>query len=467
LGAAACGSDEEKVDCIAACAGLECGVVGDCTCGGCKVDEECKEGVCCTKDGGDCAAVCAGGHCGEIDGCDCGGCAVGEVCGDDSLCVADPCVASCQGLQCGTADGCDCGSCAGDEVCSAVGVCEAPDLCVELCAGRECGEAKGCDCGSCAAGHLCDEGSCVCEPLCEGKVCGGDGCGGSCGACGSGLACGKDGQCHTTECLDEIVFQEAQKIHEMSIGDGGHPGEALDVDGDPDTCAPDGDCEGGLNNQLSGLLDQIVQFVDANAELAKALDEGTIVLLAETVDFADDGSAFTLNMYLGDPVADKETCDFQVETCDYLVDPGSFDLSTCLPLIAFDNATVTDGVLTAGGPEYLFTVSIPVSEGLVLDVTAHMAQIVGTIVGEGSERTITDGLVGGAIRKKELIESVEAVPDEMFEGSPVSKPMIINIIEMFIVPDVDTDDDDEADAASVGIKFATIPAVLTGVGAEE
>ncbi len=66
LGAAACGSEEEKVDCIAACAGLECGVVGDCTCGGCKVDEECKEGVCCTKDGGDCAAVCAGGHCGRL-----------------------------------------------------------------------------------------------------------------------------------------------------------------------------------------------------------------------------------------------------------------------------------------------------------------------------------------------------------------------------------------------------------------
>jgi len=252
----------------------------------------------------------------------------------------------------------------------------------------------------------------------------------------------------------------------MAIGAGGHPGEALDVDGDPDTCAPEDDCEQGLNNQLSGLLGQLATFVDANAELAAALEEGKLVLLAEMVDYKGEGTPFVLNMYLGDPSVPKEECDFQTEVCDYLVDPGSFDLVDCSPFITFTSAVVNDGVLTAGGPESLFSLAIPISDELLLTVTANMAQIQGTFV-DGSPPTITEGLVGGAIRKDKLIESVEAVPEEKFEGFPITKPMLINLLKMFIQNDVDMDDDGEPDAASVGIKFSTIAAELVGVGSGE
>lgn len=59
-----------------------------------------------------------------------------------------------------------------------------------LCAGRSCGD-DGCggSCGTCAEGLTCTAGACVaCTPSCEGKSCGDDGCGGSCGACRDGGA---------------------------------------------------------------------------------------------------------------------------------------------------------------------------------------------------------------------------------------------------------------------------------------
>jgi N-acetylneuraminic acid mutarotase len=53
--------------------------------------------------------------------------------------------------------------------------------------------------GGCPTGTVCEDGWCeseqVCEPNCAGRVCGGDGCGGSCGACDIGEACNVQGQC--------------------------------------------------------------------------------------------------------------------------------------------------------------------------------------------------------------------------------------------------------------------------------
>jgi formylglycine-generating enzyme required for sulfatase activity len=68
----------------------------------------------------------------------------------------------------------------------------AQDLCVEgacvcqpACDGKVCGD-DGCDgeCGTCeGAQDLCVEGACVCQPACDGKACGDDGCDGVCGTC--------------------------------------------------------------------------------------------------------------------------------------------------------------------------------------------------------------------------------------------------------------------------------------------
>ena len=71
--------------------------------------------------------------------------------------------------------------------------------CFPACAGRNCGD-DGCGgtCGACQQGYACGgNGSCVqgCTPSCGGKVCGPDGCGASCGSCSKGFKCGGAGSC--------------------------------------------------------------------------------------------------------------------------------------------------------------------------------------------------------------------------------------------------------------------------------
>lgn len=70
--------------------------------------------------------------------------------------------------------------------------------CIELCDGKECGgDGCGGSCGQCPQGLSCNPiGQCSCESNCEGKTCGPDGCGAICGTCYADEECGADGLCH-------------------------------------------------------------------------------------------------------------------------------------------------------------------------------------------------------------------------------------------------------------------------------
>lgn len=68
--------------------------------------------------------------------------------------------------------------------------------CNPICETRTCGnDGCGGECGTCGGGESCrDDGVCVvvedgCEPSCFQKLCGDDGCGGSCGECATGSGC--------------------------------------------------------------------------------------------------------------------------------------------------------------------------------------------------------------------------------------------------------------------------------------
>lgn len=69
--------------------------------------------------------------------------------------------------------------------------------CTPVCRGKACGP-DGCGgvCGNCAVNQQCQNGQCVtsCSPVCSGKACGADGCEGTCGICGSGASC-ENGTC--------------------------------------------------------------------------------------------------------------------------------------------------------------------------------------------------------------------------------------------------------------------------------
>jgi len=175
-------------DCTPDCTGNECGPDG-CggSCGECSTWQRCEAGKCeaCSCDGRECGDDGCGGDCGQ--------------CPEGTACVNNHCVLRCGNIP---AEGC----CDGDVL----------NLCLD-------GELFSVDCGALpgwiggcgwdgtrgtyfcgGAGEApggdppmaCDY---VCVPDCQGKECGPDGCGGTCGSgCGSGEACGPNGTCLST-----------------------------------------------------------------------------------------------------------------------------------------------------------------------------------------------------------------------------------------------------------------------------
>ncbi|MFH1531591.1 MAG: hypothetical protein ABIK09_12760 [Pseudomonadota bacterium] len=464
-------------ECTPACTDKECGDDGcDGFCGTCGDTEVCQAGACIDADD-PCIAACTGLECGMVDACECGSCGDDMFCGDDNMCVLgeNPCIAACDGIECGLVDGCECAVCGEDKECKD-NVCE--DICVSVCAADgvpfECGD-DGCEgsCGDCPAGdqYACDANMCVCTPDCDGKACGSDGCGGDCGDCTDGWKC-SGGACYEGCDFSLVTFDHpVVKVNYLMIDGDGLEGHGMDVDNDPDTCAPAGNCENGIDNALGGILGQVEQYIDVAAELEGAMADGSIVLLFELADYMSDGSEFPMFFYLGEITGDQAACDYQTVKCDYLVDPMSYSIETCEPLISFGNATVNDGAFAAGGPDAVFSLALDV-QGIALTITAVSAQIIGEVTEtEGVATAIDTGLIGGAVPKALIMEAVENIPDDV--ELPVSKALIIGMLEMFIQADIDAGDeygegdpDGELESASVGIQFAAIEGAITGFKAE-
>jgi len=191
--------------CVPKCFGKACGDDG-CggSCGSCEAGAFCLEGACET-------CTCEGKECGN-DGCGnpCGTCPAGSGCTPEGLCVTatDACIPKdtpgCPGCACETC------TCVADEYCcttawdmlcvqrcsESCGGEECPDICIPECDGLVCGgDGCGGTCGQCQEGWQCVNGGTNCaECTCDGKACGDDGCGNSCGTCQTDEAC-HDGAC--------------------------------------------------------------------------------------------------------------------------------------------------------------------------------------------------------------------------------------------------------------------------------
>jgi hypothetical protein len=265
--------------CVPTCAPEQCS--GDDGCGG-ECQAACKGGFC--RDGA-CFACdhlsCDGQECGPSWECGssvecrvtcgdaCGTCAAGQACSFAGTCSTDPCagvgaegccdgqrLAYCQngvlvtrfcdaaaGEACGWAadfQAYDCGP-STDADPSGAHPHSCDDVCAPRCQGRACGD-DGCggSCGTCGDDTLCEpvSGTCAsCLPDCTGRACGDDGCGGSCGTCAGDLAYCVAGQCQCSpQCAGRICGDD---------GCGGSCGDCDDgfscVDGGCQ-CAPQ--CEG-------------------------------------------------------------------------------------------------------------------------------------------------------------------------------------------------------------------------------
>ena len=451
--------------CEPQCEGRECGD-DSCqgSCGSCADGFACIDAVC--KPQGEmteCEIACAaeGRVCGAFGECDCGQCEDGGTCSEVGTCSCHP---HCSGKECGN-DGCggSCGTCPGAYLCSDNGLCLSPDACEEPCKGKECGP-DGCagNCGTCIYGS-CKNSQCVCTPNCEWKECGPDGCGQLCGKCPEGSMCGWDGACYGFCDPITIIGNDIQKVTKLDIGAGGKTGQALNIDGDTETCSPDGNCTEGLDNQLSALVDDLKEVFDVSVELGEALNNGDIVMLFELVKPDFSGKPFPLAIYFGKPVAPIEQCNYQASYCEYLVEVESFDLTACTPFILFDNAVIEGEILRAGGPKHIMTGEFQVG-GVNIPVSLHKLHLTATTAfGADGKLTLKEGVLAGAIPKNMLMDAIDQADEA---DLPMTKDSIKYMINIAVINDMDTDGDSSPDAASIGVLFDSMAGSIVGMDYE-
>lgn len=411
--------------------------------GPCEDGDPCTTGDACS--GGLCVAGSGTLDCDDGNPCTVDGCEPGEGClhHEDAALACDddnPC----------TQEGCDPGT--GCTWTPVVGTCDDGDACTlgDSCVEGQC--EPGQDTPDCDDDNECTEDSCRPEHGCiHARLT---------GPCDDGVACTEDDQClggvcngqKTTACpfCEYHENLDANKAVVLEIGASGHPGDGLDLDGDPATCAPSTDCSGGVDNEL-GLLAPFV-----NEGLQAAVQQGILTYVVEFEGFAADGTPFAMH-FLASALADSNpACDFQKEECDYVPLWEALDAS-CHPIVSFDNAVVTDSRITAGGPGHTFALQADLIGGGHMELAIVNARFEAAVTMSQTLAIRTlDGFLGGGVDKADLLDTVAQLPPDLFY--PMDLAQVLNLLDQLIVNDLDTDLDGIQDAASVAIRFRTIPA---------
>ncbi len=414
----------------------------------------CDDGDACTSDD-----VCSDGLCesGPATDCDDGNACTIDVCDVGAGCVHLPTLSPCctgevsvcdDGNPC-TDDACDpdnlaCTHSANRAPCDDQDPCTGDDLCADsVCTGgpdRACDDANPCTTDTCNASlaELCLHAAVA-------------------GICDDGVACTTDDTCSDGVCLGDPtecvcvpdLSSDGVKLTSIQIGTGGSPGEGVDVDSDPATCAPNG-CIGGVDNTLSILSGF------ANAPLGDAVAAGEVSLVVEFGPLT--ASPIEVAVYQASLAPTNLRCSVQTQTCDWLVAESFLDPTTCEP-VARLTATLTGKRLVGGGPGTRLPFSIPFN-GAALDIVVANLRLEVDLTIVAGLVTKMSGVLGGAVPKATLIEGLQGLPDDAL---PISKDAAVSLIESLVDNDIDTDQDGTKDAASIGIKLDAIDARLLGV----
>ena len=158
------------------------------------------------------------------------------------------------------------------------------------------------------------------------------------------------------------------------------------------------DADGDINGLL-GMAGGL--GFDVNAQIADAVASGSLVLLAELLGYTGgDEEGLTINMYVGEDTL-SECSDLADDgtTCDWYVDPSSFD-DDGEPIVSVPGASVSGDYMEAGPTQFGFT--LPLGE-LTLDLIIENGRITGDLDGQFD---LTNGRLCGQIEKSVLQQAL-------------------------------------------------------------
>jgi len=410
----------------------------------CDDGDKCTDGDKCAK--GKCVAGpkanCDDGNACTIDMCEdfsgCGHlptknpCCTGKVsiCDDGDPCTTDLCdpktskcskklnTAICDdGDKCTNKDTCNKGLCAGVK-----NTCDDKNACTK----DACDPAKGCVHVAGNAGKTCDDGN----PCTKGDACAAGKCKGS-------------GQCACTPKFSKI----ASKLNDIAIGNGGQPGEGLNIDG-KSTCAPKANCSKGIDNALGSLAGI------ANSQLKSAIEKGSVMLAVEFGSYKQ--GPIELAVHQVELHKSNPKCAHQKAVCKYSASMSMIEPKSCKSKVKLAG-TLTGSKFKAGGKGVIFPFTLPVQPGVNLDINIYDVQLQGTVTVKNGVATAMNGILAGAIPKKSLQDAIKALPDD---GLPLPKATILTIIDSTVEQDQDVDGDGTKDASSIALKIKGIGATL-------
>ena len=305
-----------------------------------------------------------------------------------------------------------------------------------------------------------------------------------------------NGACVAAGDPSDYVFAEEASVM-TSLGIGGV--------GELEPCCFDFTDDGEMDNALGKLLNglgNILGETDVNAEITTNMQEGGLVILLEYADLDDVAEDDTVNLsvFYGED-ADDDYTDNLAGTGSFVVDPESFLAGTKTPLASFPGGSLTGGTLSAGPS--VFNLAFPIGNiKLEAMVSGTLIEAPVTLGPNGKGLAMDKAMLGGYIRMEDLYAALNAYVSGSCECLGLGDEPLIGFDEdkgkmacgstensscdsnnedeetcaqlgsfcgaalLFLKPDVDSDDDGEKDAMSVGAWVTGTSATITGLAAE-
>ena len=424
----------------------------------CTVNDQCIGGTC----------VGAPRSCSDGDPCTIDTCQAGQ-------CLHQPNYGPCEdGDLCTAGETCQQGRCVGGQ----------PITCndLEACTADSCNPSTGCvftpisgscnDYSVCTVNDRCQNGRCVGTPIScdDGNACTDDLCDPLSGCyhqnntllCNDGNLCTVMDQCKAGVCAGTNLFRNpVSKTATLAFTTLAKAGQGLDLDNNPATCQPQGDCQDGVENLFAKMGIFITDQFAPN--LATAVAEGRLGLLLEHETPGPASGPYDLNLLFGRRV-DPTSCNPAGPNCNYRVLAAEV-LSPCTPRFTMNNASINGNVLTAGGSDFKARIYFVVGTTLV-PVDLWAARVQATVTVQNGVVTGGTGVLAGGVNVRALIQALESVPASQF--SPYTKDQVIQQIDSRLCAsvnecgDMNTDGRPGNDSASIGLPFTLVTGNVVG-----
>jgi len=197
-------------------------------------------------------------------------------------------------------------------------------------------------------------------------------------------------------------------------------GQGLDIDANPDTCAPEDICADGVDNSFATLANLVNTFMVAGME------EGEILLAVHQPEAPCNGLTFL-----------KRKNDTEISQASYV---GGNPVSM-IPNLSFDDDTLS------AGPDGTFRMPLAVF-GVLLEVDLQQVSITGDTDGDSLQL-----LIGGALPYEELKSAIFSIPEGSLPSTVDSHQAIMDIIDPALATDLDVDADGTNESISIALQL--------------